>query len=84
MQPSGTQPAFAQELGAARRKRFVDSTRKVSLFKADVVEHPLGDGDVLWLSSVRRARERELIVLPAQLRMSPGFKEGHQLERLGA
>ena len=47
-------------------------------------EHPLDDRDVLGLAAVRRAREGELLVAPAQLVEAAGAEKRHDLKGLGA
>src|ERR1051325_340213 len=75
---------LTQQLEPARRQRVVRTTGEIALFEADVAQHLLREGDVLRLTTVRRARERKLVVAPMQLVEGARLQERHDLEWLGA
>jgi len=62
----------------------VGATRQIAFLEPDVVEHPLHQGDVLRLATVRGARDRELLSFPAQLIEAARREERNYLEWLGA
>src|SRR5207253_2560636 len=68
----------------ARRERLLRPAREVAFFEIEILEHLLRDGDVLRLSAVRRARERELVITPADAIEAARLEQRHDLERLRA
>ena len=76
--------AFARELGAARRERFVRSAGEVALLAADRTQHAVGDGDVLGFAAVRRTGQREFLLAPAELVESARGEKRQHLEELRA
>ena len=83
VKPRRAVAGFSHDFGAALRRRLVRTAGEISFLEPDVVEHLLHQGDVLWLATVRRARDCELLVAPAQrLESARGEKRQH-LERLG-
>src|SRR5690242_2128075 len=74
--PQNTNPACGE--------RFVRSTREVTFLHPDVAQHRLGEDNVLGLTAMRGAGERELIVSPPK-RVEPSrLQEWHDLKRLCA
>ena len=57
---------------------------EITFLETDVAEHFLHEHQVLGLPAVRRARHRELAVVPPQLVEAAGGEEWNYLERLGA
>jgi len=62
----------------------VRAAGEITFFETDVAEHPLHEQQVLGLAPVRRARHRELAVVPAQCVEAARREEWNYLERLGA
>ena len=66
MQARGREARIAQQFRAATCHGFVRSTGQVAFLEAEVEEHLRGDGDVFGLAAVGRARERNLVIAPAE------------------
>ena len=84
MQSTERLAAVAPHPRAAPRQRLVRAAGEIALLEADGCEHALGDGRVLRLAAVRRAREREFLGAPLQIVEPARREQRHHLERLGA
>ena len=75
----GMVTGILQRLRAALRQRLMRPACEVAFLQADRLEHLRGDRDVLGLSRVRRACERELVVAPPERVQRPGCDERRRL-----
>ena len=77
------EPGISQQLRAPLRQRLVRAAGQVPFLETDRFEHVRGNCDVLGLSGVRCACQRQLIVSPADRVRNPRCDERRRLHRLG-
>src|SRR3979409_714426 len=76
VEPRRAVARFADNPGTSLRGRIVGTTGEMAFLEADVLQHPLDYRDVLRLTAVRRARDRELFFAPFERVEASGTEEG--------
>ena len=84
METRGTASGFSHDLRAPLRRRIVRAAGEIAFLEPDVAKHPFDDGNVLRLSTMRRAGDRELLVAPAERIKSARAEKWNYLKRFGA
>ena len=84
MNPPDASPAFTENARATRRKRLMGTAGQIAFLETQGLKHGLDDCDMLGLAAVRCARERQLLICPAECVEPTRLEKWHYLERLGA
>src|SRR5947207_12894562 len=66
VQSRRTPTGFSQDAQTTRGQRIVWPACEIPFLHSDIAQHRFGEHDVLWLSAMRSASKRELIVAPAE------------------